>query len=616
MQRAWAAFCLLVFAVVLLRTSWTCDDAYITFRTIDNAIHGLGLRWNPAERVQAFTHPAWLFLLLPFVAWTGEVYYTVQAVSAGIALGTLAVLLLNARSLGASVLVGIAALGSMAYVDFSTSGLENPLTHALLAAFVLLMAHVPRSAETPERWSLAIVLVATVAVLNRIDLAVLVGPAVLYRLYPYPWRTALRLALIGGSPFAAWELFSLVYYGSLVPNTAIAKLGAGIPASNFLYTGTLYLRNSVRWDPVTLPTAAICVLVALRRGGVERVLAVCMLLHVAYVVRVGGDHMSGRFLTPPFALALAMLSTWEVRAPVAVVGTLGLVVAGANALIPPLTSGPDALHLGLDRHVAHERGFFYRLSGLLRPEKDRPTHETLNTMRAKRDVEEGKKVDVRGMIGWYGYAAGPQIHVIDVLALTDPLLARLPTRDGRWRVGHYARDLPEGYEQAAIGEGRLADRELAAYYDDLQLVTRGPLFAPERWRAMARLAWSGDATIDAYCRRRCSIHNPPFLSGAGPSRNRTLDVHPHGIALRRAKGKAPWGIEIVGEPMPMQLEVRRVDHTNAVIDVEPGPVGGQEGWATTTVQLPTNVLPYTSVRLFAPGMELHSMKWLPREPQR
>jgi hypothetical protein len=40
---------LLLVAVVLIRTAWICDDAYITFRTIDNFLHGFGLRWNVAE---------------------------------------------------------------------------------------------------------------------------------------------------------------------------------------------------------------------------------------------------------------------------------------------------------------------------------------------------------------------------------------------------------------------------------------------------------------------------------------------------------------------------------------------------------------------------------------
>jgi len=33
-----------IFVVVLVRTAWVCDDAYITFRTVDNFVHGHGLR--------------------------------------------------------------------------------------------------------------------------------------------------------------------------------------------------------------------------------------------------------------------------------------------------------------------------------------------------------------------------------------------------------------------------------------------------------------------------------------------------------------------------------------------------------------------------------------------
>lgn len=52
-----------IFALVLYRSAWLCDDAYITFRTVDNFINGYGLRYNTGERVQAYTHPLWLLLL-------------------------------------------------------------------------------------------------------------------------------------------------------------------------------------------------------------------------------------------------------------------------------------------------------------------------------------------------------------------------------------------------------------------------------------------------------------------------------------------------------------------------------------------------------------------------
>ena len=53
-------------AVVVARSAWLMDDAFITFRTIDNFVHGYGLTWNTTERVQAYTNPLWMFLVSAF----------------------------------------------------------------------------------------------------------------------------------------------------------------------------------------------------------------------------------------------------------------------------------------------------------------------------------------------------------------------------------------------------------------------------------------------------------------------------------------------------------------------------------------------------------------------
>src|SRR5205814_6382583 len=65
-------------ALALVRTAWLCDDAFINFRTIDNVLHGYGLRWNVAERVQSFTDPLWLFRVTALVGLTRVCYYTVS----------------------------------------------------------------------------------------------------------------------------------------------------------------------------------------------------------------------------------------------------------------------------------------------------------------------------------------------------------------------------------------------------------------------------------------------------------------------------------------------------------------------------------------------------------
>ncbi|HEY0840318.1 MAG TPA: hypothetical protein VGD74_09030 [Vulgatibacter sp.] len=61
--------------------AWVVDDAYITLRSVDNFVHGLGLGWNPDERVQAFTHPLWMFCLSALYFFTRESFLTPLALS-------------------------------------------------------------------------------------------------------------------------------------------------------------------------------------------------------------------------------------------------------------------------------------------------------------------------------------------------------------------------------------------------------------------------------------------------------------------------------------------------------------------------------------------------------
>ena len=74
-----------LFSLALIRTAWMCDDAYITLRTVDNFVSGFGPRWNVAERVQAYTHPLWMFVLaLAVLLYAGPVLHTAYHLNAGL----------------------------------------------------------------------------------------------------------------------------------------------------------------------------------------------------------------------------------------------------------------------------------------------------------------------------------------------------------------------------------------------------------------------------------------------------------------------------------------------------------------------------------------------------
>lgn len=505
LARAALVAALALLAVVLVRTAWLCDDAYITFRTVENWADGHGLRWNVAERVQSYTHPLWMLLLALGHAVTGELYWTPLLLSLAVAL--LGALVLAGRVAG-SAAAGCAGLvllaSSRAYVDFSSSGLENPLVHLVLFLFLVALV------EEWASWKLG--LLVSAAMLLRTDLALLLAPGVLVHLAPRSGRVE-RVGgfALGLLPLFLWHGFSLVYYGALVPNTAYAKLSTGIPGERLRAQGLVYLAESLRFDPLTLVTVAAGSLATLWLSWRERALALGGLLYLGYVVSIGGDFMSGRFLTPSFALAAALVVRALARvSDAARLATGGVALAlGFLATYPSLTSGAD---YGADRGndfrdlraaadaiigddgISDERAWHFALTGMVnvRREEGRfvlPLEGHPKYREVERLKQKGDKVIVTGAIGLRGYFLGPEVHFIDQNALSDPLLARLAVADpADWRISHFRRPIPCGYrESVAEDANRLRDPGLARVYDALRLVTRGALLDGARWREIWRL---------------------------------------------------------------------------------------------------------------------------------
>jgi arabinofuranosyltransferase len=223
LQRGALLALLLLFLLVLLRTAWICDDAYISLRSVDNFVEGHGLRWNVAERVQTFTHPLWVLLLSGLYALTRELYLTTILLS--VCLSWTAVALM-AGALPRSFLAGISALLllllSPAFVDFSTGGLENPLSHLLLVLFLWAYGK-------DGRWRpLLLGLIAGLALTTRLDHLWIYLPALALELHRSRDRRTLGMLALGLSPLIAWTLFSLLYYGFPIPNSAVAKLNSGL----------------------------------------------------------------------------------------------------------------------------------------------------------------------------------------------------------------------------------------------------------------------------------------------------------------------------------------------------------------------------------------------------
>lgn len=493
---------IMVFSLVVLLNAWLYEDAYITFRVVDNFINGYGLTWNINERVQVYTHPLWMFLVAGVYFFTHEIFYSSIFLAVGVSVLAIWIFAFRMANLPHIAWLGIAIFTtSKAFVDYSTSGLENPLAHLILILFLFVYQKYQFNLKSLFWLSFFTAL----AGFNRMDLLLLFLPALLYALFKVRTWSGFFVVGLGFLPFILWECFSLIYYGFPFPNTAYAKLYNNVSNSDLIEAGFYYLLNSLTLDPLTLPLIlAALILPVMTKRWRELPLALGILLYLVYVVKIGGDYISGRFLTVPLVSAVVLLLNNPAFSKGALtvsqsrripIWALSLAIVGLVGLISPYSPifkidyGPDYDREQLmDRWgIEDQRARYYPYASFLKaiqqPDQDWPQNEWITD--GKQAQLSGPGAYFKGPIGFFGFYAGPEAHIVDKYALADPLLARLPPAielDLYWRVGHFKRRLPDGYlETASTGQNSLTEKGLAGYYDKLALVTRGPLFDPNRW---------------------------------------------------------------------------------------------------------------------------------------
>jgi arabinofuranosyltransferase len=478
----------LVFLAVLLRTAWLSDDALITLRTVLNWTHGYGLTFNIAERVQTFTHPLWMLLLTGSYLVIGNVYYATFALSIGVSLVVFWLLIREAASAAQAWMVAGVLLLSRAFVDYSTSGLENPLSNLLLVCFVAVALR-PRPDARPRLGLLWFV--GSLLYLTRPDDVLLVLPALLWLTRPSgAWRSTAQAVLWGLSPAILWTLFALVYYGFPFPNTAYAKLATGIPRGEAWRQGLFYLLDSIDRDPITLVTILFGVAAGAARRGLPRLLSIGVVWYLLYIVAIGGDFMAGRFLAVPLVLSLLILGrlmTLEPRPAYTMAAVLLVMGLSTSQITLRSDSGFDARGVR-STGIIDERAVYFRTQSLVWAGRNAFVQPEWPS--GRRQPVPVRVLETCGLMGAGGLDWGPMVHMLDECALADPLLARLPAIfNTEWRSGHFRRAIPEGYAASLERKVNLiADPALRRLYDDLRLITRSNrLFAMSRLAAIGRV---------------------------------------------------------------------------------------------------------------------------------
>jgi arabinofuranosyltransferase len=575
-RRLSEVFLVASFTYIFLANAWLGDDAYITFRVVWNFLHGYGLVFNPGERVQAYTHPLWMFVISAAYTITREFFFTALVVSYGFALAAVLVITRTARSAAAGIVVFLWLVSSKAFIDYTSSGLENPLSYLLLALFYARFCEISDealSAAELRRFGL----IAGLAFVNRMDsLLLFMGPLAWLGLRSWRRRDerGLSLWIAFGGPVLAWVLFATFYYGFPQPNTYYAKVATGIPGSLLRQQGLAYLLNSFGRDPITLATIGMAAILALRSTVPARLGAASALLYVLFTMSVGGDFMSGRFFATPFVVALIVtvreLRTWEYQPAAAA----GLVIYNVLMPIVPVKTTADydaAWPWRSQNGIKDERGHYHRITNIFfySPFRPLPDHTWMREGLSFRESPE--KVSVQGSIGFYGLAAGPEKHIVDRNALSDPLLARLPVSRQlyfEFYVGHYFRDIPDGYLDSVERNGNyVTDPLIHDYYDRLREVVKGPLISASRLRSI----WYLNLGEGRQFAQRYDARRPVALSIRAANERFSTDVGQRDPATSTLRSTGRSGYLQYGPDIPMKAGTFRARWIGTVAEGSAGP---------------------------------------------
>ncbi len=293
----------------LWQARWIQDDAYISFRYAKHLVEGQGLVYNLGARVEGYTNFLWTVLAaIPLALGASDPIDFLHALGAGLWLATYALWLrlgvrLFAEGRWGAPLALIPLLDHYSFNLWFVSGMETPLVSFLTAAAVSLLS----VDSVPHRCTLALASLCSVGLaMTRADgmiaLTALGLAGAFLHARPLLRSHLLWKKLVSASVplllvYVPYQLWRLHYYGSFFPNTYYAKAAYLTDWGR----GWHYLATYLELYPFAclLPVLGVSLFVA--RGSTRRFLVastVCVAGVTLYVVRLGGDFMEWRFLTP------------------------------------------------------------------------------------------------------------------------------------------------------------------------------------------------------------------------------------------------------------------------------------------------------------------------------
>ncbi len=493
-RRFLLALSLAFVTVVLLRAAWVSDDAYRVLRAVEHAMHGYGLRWNVAERAHIFEEPAWMLLLLVARWIARDAYAAVIGLSMICSIAAALLVLRGSRS-DAGIAIGAAILSlSGAFVTWSSSGMGDPLAHLLVAAFAArwLVGNNPAQEESRRVADWMLWMLAGLAALTRVETLAITALPLIQQARSDGMRASRVGFVLLLAPLATWAVAAAWYFGSPLPVPTIARHADAVGWGEQLQLGGAFIGDALRRDPLTLAVVACAVLVTAGRPSPARTLSTGVVAYVVLLAIEGGSADSERLLgTALVAAIMVILARVDFARPaLAAVSLAGIVALGVASARTTLAADASFGSSAFDTRRVHDaRAADYQATGLLRWSRESRPPRHAEAARGMEARAAGARVASSDRPGFFGFAAGPGVYVVDEHGGGDPFLARLPPAVGTFGYGPRVRRLPDGYISFIEREtGALAEPPLAQLRVHVREVSTGRLDDPRRLSTAWRLA--------------------------------------------------------------------------------------------------------------------------------
>jgi arabinofuranosyltransferase len=298
---------LLLLPIALLlswRNRWIQDDAYISLVYARNLAEGAGLTWS-GEVIQGFSNPLWVFLAAPGYLLPVDPLLYLAVLELALFAMLLVVLyrlglLLFEKPLVALMPVALQLINFSSF-KYSSGGLEANLL-ALLG--LLLLVSVIRFYRSGERRE--VVIYSIFAFLAPLTHPTAGLPVVLLTLillgialHKGVFRQAVVSLIPGGMLSICWLLFAHLYFGSIFPNTYLAKMSSITHHDVGLGQILFFFENYAYHWIFLLGFYGLWI----RRPPLWSLLVLLLLIGwFGVVVSVGGDFMEFRILIPAIPL--------------------------------------------------------------------------------------------------------------------------------------------------------------------------------------------------------------------------------------------------------------------------------------------------------------------------